>query len=439
MIIARKRIMNRICCSTMFFDSTRCHRSLVNNFSPQRSRKIPTLLLIIMTLEVLLWWTPLFTYADGVILVPTVVAEGEPSQSVQQAAIIWDNGIETLHLQSNYSGSVDDFCWVIPVPSKPTVERSSWKLFQEAEKVTRPQLIGYQSGIGLGCGCGAAIHTRSGIVLEGNVTQLESLTIRELHIDILSAKDSGGFIQWLHTHGYAIPNRAESILQEYIAREFFFIAAKIQKKSLWTQLKGIQQTVTTGLTPLAITFTSERPFYPLKISRVTSAPENELLLLTISSHRLQPVQYISGELIGADIEKGVIPELLQNEKSTQHNLAPAVKEAQNRLGRKSLIIESVIHTPLSAMQTDEPMWITRFHSFLTPDNMEDMTFIRTERDEPLPKTFYIDERIYRAGFPLMGFMFTGIILMGISYCSTSSRSRLRQIAMVLFLCALCMM
>lgn len=405
----------------------------------ERSKTFFLLLAIVIIGGVSLLWRPPLVSADGVILVPKRLIEAEPSQNAQQAVIVWNNGIETLHLQSNYNGPMSDFCWIIPVPSRPRVERSSWQLFQEAEEVTRPQLMSFQSKFGLGCGCGRAFNTRYSVSLEENVVHLESLKIRELHLDILAAHEGQGLVQWLHLNGYAIPGKAEPILQEYTEKQFFFIVVKIQEGNSWPPLKEVHQTVTTGLTPLAITFKTERPFYPLKISRITSESENELILFLISPHRVQPIQYTSGALTGTDIEIGIIePALSTGEKPIRQNFEPAIKEAQKRIGKRTLVIETAINISLKTIQTENAPWITRFHAFLTPDEMEDITFTPAEKDEPLPKTFYIHERIHRAASLPLSCMLAGISLMFITQ-NRPQHLRLRQIAIVLLLCAFCMM
>ncbi len=78
--------------------------------------------------------------ADGFVVVKRDVGsvEAKPSSDAQRALLVWRDGKETLHLLSTYRGPAADFAWVIPVPTRPTVQRSSWQLFDAAEAATRP-------------------------------------------------------------------------------------------------------------------------------------------------------------------------------------------------------------------------------------------------------------------------------------------------------------
>jgi hypothetical protein len=330
------------------------------------------------------------------------------SSDAQKALIVWRNGQETLHIKSNYTGPVSDFAWVIPIPSLPTVKRSNWSLFREAERVTRPQvtvITGYRSaGLkGLGIGCSSPPLEEQKETPPTGVRQLQTLNIRELHIDIVAATDSGGFIRWLLDHEYAVDEKAEPILQEYIHAKFYFIVTKISKSSAWAERKGLTETVSGGLTPLAITFATEKPFYPLAVSAISSAPENELLLLTAAPHRLEPLEYASSELTQEDIDKTIAPKLKVRDNrlaTSSLDFAPAVRAAQARPEAPAFVVEcavamawrgrnySMLVAPRS-LYAGQRVILTRFHAFLKPQQMEDINFMPTER-ELFKGRFHID-------------------------------------------------
>jgi hypothetical protein len=67
------------------------------------------------------------TWGDGVFVAPPFSWNkardiNEPSQ---KAIILFDAGREDLILQVKYEGPVEEFGWLIPVPSQPTVTRAS--------------------------------------------------------------------------------------------------------------------------------------------------------------------------------------------------------------------------------------------------------------------------------------------------------------------------
>lgn len=385
--------------------------------------------------------------ADGFVIPftgPTTrTVKAEPSSDAQRALLIWNDGQETLHLKSSYSGPTADFAWIIPIPNLPQVKRSTWSLFHRAEKATRPRLTlitGYRFGPkGLGIGCSAPESEPKSQTPTTAVRQLQTLNIRELHIDIVAAADSGGFVRWLHQHKYALPKEAEPILQDYIDAHFYFIVVKIKESSSWAKRRGITETVSGGLTPLAITFKAKIPFYPLAISAISAVPDSELLLLTAASLPLEPLQYTCGRLSYDDIEKSLVPHLKENRNTSlaaSVDFTPAVRAAQKRVPSPALIVESAIpmawrarnHSMLvspRSVYAHEKVIITRFHAFLKPHEMRDITFVPTKQRTSFKGTFYIDLTDRYENKPLSNAS-AGILVLGLLSAAASKNKACRK-------------
>jgi hypothetical protein len=397
--------------------------------------------------------------ADGCALVPiTETGSARVSSDAQKALLLWDDGQETLHLKSTYAGPASDFAWVIPVPAYPKVRRSNWTLFGEAERATRPQLrliTGYKmgglKGFGIGCSASQSLQPQQEAPAT-RVRHFESLDIRELHIDIVAAAESGGFLQWLRHQDYAIDEKAEPILQQYIDAKFYFVVAKISRSNKWAERKGLTETVSGGLTPLAITFATKEPFYPLAISAISAAEENELLLLTVAAHRLGPVQYESTRLTQEEVEKTIMPALKKTDNkwfTASVDFSPAVRAAQQRLTSPGLVVECAAsrawrgyHTsrlvPPRSVYAGDKVVITRFRAFLKPEDMKDITF-RPTKQELFHGTFYVDLAHGHDGAPLRAS--AGIVGLGLLLTATSSflpcnRNRVRKWALALLLAGL---
>lgn len=414
----------------------------------------------ILFIAVIIFLKAKIVTGDGFVLVPiTHTGKAKVSSDAQRALLVWHEGKETLHIKSTYSGPSTDFAWVIPVPSLPTVKRSNWSLFTKAEKTTRPRLTvvtGYRIGglKGLGIGCSAPTTEPEKETPTTSVRELESLNIRELHIDIVAADDAGGFIQWLREHEYAVDKKAEPILRKYIERRFYFVVTKIRKSSAWAKLKGVTKSVSGALTPLAITFTSKKPFYPLTISAISSAPENELILLTAAPQRLEPVEYASTELSINDIEKTIAPPLEKSGSkwfTTSLDFAPAVKAAQKRLAKPALIVECAAEmawqgknysklVKKNALFAGENVRITRFHSFLKPEEMKDINFVPAKQDKLFDGKFLIDPRSISRKQPSVNasasIMILGLISAVASKLPFRRRKNLQKLALILLLMGL---
>jgi hypothetical protein len=380
-----------------------------------------------------------------------------PSQSVQQSLIAWSGGMESLHLRSNYRGRKASFAWVVPVPSRPTVEKSSWEAFSAAEEATRPLLVvtRYEWGRRRGCGCGGQTQTNRSDEMETGVTVFESLEIEELHVDILAATGAAGLVEWLRTNEYAVPERAQSILDEYIQQDFFFVAVKVRKEDLPADDTPGTDTVDTGLTPLAISFASPRPFFPLKISRVSSAAESEILLLVVTPQPVMAREYELVQVTQADVDRTFAPERVQFQETLDLNLGPAVHRAQSRCAGLAMVLETRSHVPRdqvaqarrsagreplkrflqsppSPLRADDSPWITRVHAFLKPQDMFDVTFTPVEYAPLVSSVFRVNLGTVREGFVPVGVMMGALVALAVSW-RRENRGRVRMIAITLLL------
>jgi hypothetical protein len=393
--------------------------------------------------------------ADGGYLVRTFEEkQTRVSSDAQKALIIWEGGTETLHVRSSYRGPAAEFAWVIPVPAPPKVERSDWKLFTAAEEATRPQIVVTRTRfVGHGCGCSTtAVPDQSGPV-ETGVRRLDSLDIRELHVEVLAASDAGGFVAWLKTNGYAVSTNAEPVLEDYVQRKFFFVAVRVREAGFWATLKTPGGVVTGELTPLAISFPAAKPFYPLAISAISAAPENELLLLVAAGQRLEAAEYPCPELTSADIRRAVTGsrEGGANPKSFKNlNLAPAVKTVNQRLRSQGLVVETVADLAWSGPEhrrlgpvRDRPgeqiIRLTRFHAVLDPAAMRDITFRDAKENLLMGGRFLInlDDEWRRPGLAPAGLFLAGLGMAAVASGRPRRRPWLRCAAAGLVLLGLC--
>src|SRR5437773_241886 len=61
------------------------------------------------------------------------------NEPTQKAIILYDVGREDLLLQVRYEGALEDFGWLIPVPSLPKVTKGSMQPFYELSQLTQRQ------------------------------------------------------------------------------------------------------------------------------------------------------------------------------------------------------------------------------------------------------------------------------------------------------------
>jgi HEAT repeat protein len=217
------------------------------------------------------------------------------NEPTQKAIIVHDAGREDLLLQVKYEGSLEEFGWLIPVPSLPTVTKGSMRPFYELSELTQRQWGTYYGGAAFGGG------TRD--LQQDAVKVIEIKTVGAYQVAILSAQDAGSLERWLKDHGYSIPPGKAGIVDEYMRKGWYFVATKIALKKPGAFAgapvtapkdtgapahlrKAIQKQLSTGeLHPLLISFDTPHCIYPLSISAVGGKP-SEVSLYVLSASPL---------------------------------------------------------------------------------------------------------------------------------------------------------
>ncbi len=217
------------------------------------------------------------------------------NEPTQKAIIVHDAGREEMLLQVKYEGPLEEFGWLIPTPSLPKVEKGSMEPFYELSQLTQRRFgMSQHNGVqSLGEAKGA----------REDVKVIEIKTVGAYEVAILSAQDSGSLTRWLADHDYSLPEGKSEIIDEYIHRGWYFIAAKIElnkgidlKMASNSEAKNreirtspqrtIQAKLSTGeLHPLLISFDTAKPVFPLKISAV-GGKTSEVSLYVIAKQPL---------------------------------------------------------------------------------------------------------------------------------------------------------
>jgi hypothetical protein len=199
---------------------------------------------------------PTQAFADGMII-------PKPSYYIDesgQKAVIWHDGKrETLILSTSFSGNAEDFAWVIPVPSKPEVTYSKDELFTSLEDYTRPKVQDRYPAPLMGVNSlqiGSEDYSTK-------VTVIETKKVDIYDVSVVEATDGTALRKWLEDNGYEYPATKDYLLQYYVSRNWYFVAAKVSAAATEYAGSSLRQG---HATPLSISFDSQQIIYPLKIS-----------------------------------------------------------------------------------------------------------------------------------------------------------------------------
>lgn len=251
--------------------------------------------------------------ADGMTLMPMPDYRDTVFLPEQKALITWDGTTEELILESKItSENITDIAWLIPIESssKPVVEAADEQVFYSLSDLFAVM----PKGRGFGVFSQMAMDGVEGVEV------VEELKVDIYDVTILKATDGTALITWLNQNGYYFPKAFPNLLEEYTSRgNTYFIANKINLENKYpginptskdfecvvevsksrrfdygymlrsggisaeqirpvidnfeecdgTNAEAVAALVTLrrGIaTPLKISFTPSRPFYPMKLS-----------------------------------------------------------------------------------------------------------------------------------------------------------------------------
>jgi hypothetical protein len=232
--------------------------------------------------------------------------EKDINEPTQKAIILHDQGREDLVLQVKYEGPAEDFGWVIPVPGQPEVRKGSMEPFYELSRLTQRQF-------------GDGSHLMSAGMTKGNgeepeVKVIEVKTVGAYEVAILSSTNPSALADWLAAHQFNFPKEKQSVLDQYIQRHWFFVAARVNPEGngLVVKATGAKPSPISGITrqklasgelhPIIISFPSEKCVFPLAISSINGKP-SEISLYVLSPEPLANTVVCDRKLKAYESEK----------------------------------------------------------------------------------------------------------------------------------------
>ena len=185
-----------------------------------------------------------------------------------------------------YSGSAEEFSWVVPVPNTPEISLGSDITFTQLEFATRPQFFlerrGEQceefvpnfGGTPDTAGAPGNDEDDSGVFIE------QELQIGPFDIDIVSSDNPDDLAIWLQDNGYELTDRGAELLAPYITDGMKFVAVKLLNG------EGID-----SIQPLLMKYTSDKPVIPIRLTAVAAMPDMGVLTWVVADARAVPENY----------------------------------------------------------------------------------------------------------------------------------------------------
>lgn len=209
-----------------------------------------------------------------------------------EVILVRDGDRTVVTMSNDFSGEVNDFAMVVPVPvvlRKEDIKVVNRSIFTMLDDYSAPRLVEYydenpctprmyyseMESVNIASVLISTDEMRYTAKKDYNVTIEARYEVGEYEILILSAKESDGLKRWLTDNGYKIPESAEQVLDPYIKSNMKFFVAKVN-------LATFKGTGSDFLSPLQITFNSDRFMLPIRLGMANANGFQDMIVYAIT-------------------------------------------------------------------------------------------------------------------------------------------------------------
>ncbi len=335
--------------------------------------------------------------ADGGFVVPEFVWDKHKdiNEPTQKAIIAYDSGHEDLILQVKYDGPVEEFGWLVPVPSVPRVTQASMSCFYELSKFTQRKFeFEHRPMVGT-LSIGGAEEKPP------EVKVVEVKTVGAYQIAVLSAKDAGALENWLAQNDFWIPKDKAGVIDSYAKRGWYFVAARINlskgvgfeinsgtPKAAAKKQNQIAEKLSNGeLHPLHLSFATDKCVFPLRISSINGRA-SEVQVYVLSSEPLAEKGMFRQKLIAQHQWRMETLAKIEAAKDSRFNRAMSLRAPQVEpvlMNRTFVNDEELVpYTEADSKELpacakaislpDHKIWLTKQTWTFKPEEMRDLEF-----------------------------------------------------------------
>ncbi len=218
------------------------------------------------------------------------------------------NGQTVITMSSDFQGDVKDFAMVVPVPvvlQRDQIRLAEQALFSRLDAYSGPRIVEYYDespcydkleeeymldDVAVGSVTATEAPRQSKRDKDLGVTIVESYSVGEYDILILSAEESDGLQTWLTENGYKVPEKAAGVLAPYIKSDMKFFVVKVN-------LDRNPRLKANNLRPIQMTFRSQKFGLPIRLGMANAQGDQDMIVYAFSSEgRIETTNYRTLEL-----------------------------------------------------------------------------------------------------------------------------------------------
>ena len=219
----------------------------------------------------------------------------DPSVPVVQAGerILFaiQDGQVTAQIQIQYDGPAQDFGWILPLPSEPTMELGVDELFTKLTSQTQPKYelkYSYEGNCSFDPSKRAQFATAPSAATggaedstsNGGSPLVYQASVGPYDYAVLKGDSKQPMLDWLSTNHYFVPAGTDETVAQYIHDGAFFLALKLHPGA------------TTGdLQPVVVHYASDLPMIPIVLTSVAAKPNMGIQVWMLGGGRAIPRNY----------------------------------------------------------------------------------------------------------------------------------------------------
>jgi len=233
-------------------------------------------------------------------------ADAKLFNKTSKVVLARDGNKTAITMASDYEGEPREFALVVPVPT--FIERKQigvveMKTIDHLDAYTAPRLVEYYdedpcaptprvAAVPMAASAPRPVPKAEDRASHG-VTVEASYDVGEYDVQILSATQSNGLVDWLTENGYRIPAGANGVLASYIKQNMHFFVAKVN-------LDRMQQIGRGYLRPLQVRYESAKFVLPLRLGTVNANGPQDLIIYALGRNgRIETTNYRTVKLPSA--------------------------------------------------------------------------------------------------------------------------------------------
>ncbi len=189
------------------------------------------------------------------------------------------DGTVSAYVQIEYTGSAPDFSWILPLPEAIDAEsvqvpEDAMAAFRELEVATDPVIMAPPPP-----SC-VRPPTAAPMAAAAAVTVFASGEVGPYGFDVVGSEDPDALVTWLRDNSYRVTAEMEPLIDLYVDEEFVFLAMKLRPD------QGAQD-----VEPVKVTYPSERPMIPLRLTAVAANPDMAVMVWIYGEHQAVPMNH----------------------------------------------------------------------------------------------------------------------------------------------------